>query len=185
MDLEIINPIESKKILGGDWYNDPTWDLGQLREVYVGGSSSGGGWYDPFGGWGDPWSNNSGSYDYGSGGGSNDGGPGEGKLPSPPNHICTQLNQGTTCATMALSYVANYLGGTGLTSSDFAEMVGNDYLSMLIGMPNPMTNVFSDGLSGAQISTIMSNVFQSTIIDGSTNSLVTNLNSGHPTFSNY
>ena len=71
-DLEVINPIESKTILGGDWYDDDIWDMGWMDEVVVYGNSSGGGWYDPFGGWGDPWGDNQGGDNYG--GGSPDGG---------------------------------------------------------------------------------------------------------------
>jgi hypothetical protein len=191
MDLEIINPIESKKVLGGDWYyeldnvniyGDERWsygygnDEGGMTIVYGGGGSSN----QDYGGWWD--SNLGGNYnDHGSwGGGNTGGGPDGSSDPTFPDHICTQADYSSTCATMALSYVANYFGATGLTSSDFAEMVGNDYLSMLTGQPNPITDIFSDGLTGAQISTIMSSVFQSTIIDGSTASMESNLNSGNP-----
>jgi len=165
MDFEVMNPIESKKVLGGDWYND--WDLGWLNEVVITGGG-GGGWYDPFGvnyNDGSSWGDQGGGY-YGGGGGNPDNGP------TFPDHICTQLNQGTTCATMALSYVANYFGATGLTSSDFAEMTGHNYMSMMVGL--------QDGLTGAQLSTIMSTIFNSTTIDGSTASMESNLNSGNP-----
>ena len=165
MDLEIINPIESKTLLGGEWYN------GQLDTVYVWGSgyqyTYGGdyqlssGMYD----YGGDWNNYGG--DYGGGGG----GYGDGQTTEFPDHICKQESYGATCATIALSYVANYFGATGLTASDFAEMSGQNYDAMHYGI---------GGLTGANISTIMNNVFQSTIIDGSTASIESNLNVGNP-----
>jgi hypothetical protein len=173
MDVEIVNPIESKTIMGGDWYDH---DLGWLNITITGGG--GGTDFGTF--WGNyndgsTWGNQGGDY-YGNGGGS---GPGDGSLPNHPEHICAQLPQARTCATMALSYAANYLGATGLTSSDFAEMVGKDYLSMFTGMPNS-NGIVEEGLNGSQIATIMSTIFQSTTIDGSFNSIISNLNSGHP-----
>jgi hypothetical protein len=73
MDLEVINPIESKTVLGGDWYNS-WWDNGDGMTIEFGGS---GGWYDPFGGAvdysDDSYGNANQGWDYGSGGGGNTG----------------------------------------------------------------------------------------------------------------
>lgn len=173
-DLEVINPIESKKILGGDWYR---WTDGRsdgnggMILTFGGGSSS----Y----GYGGDYQLGSGMYDYGTGWNNNpddvsgNGGGGTWSyVPTFPNHICTQLDNGTTCATMALSYVANYFGATGLSSSDFAEMAGKDYMSMMVGL--------QDGLTQTQLSSIISNIFISTTIDGSAISLESNLNNGIP-----
>ena len=164
MDLEIINPIESKKVLGGDWYNDPDpkgYDW--MQPVYV--------YYD-YGGW---WDNNlpDNYNDPGSwGGGDYTGGSPDGSPdPTFPDHICVQLDNGTTCAPMSLSYVANYYGATGLTSSDFAEMAGKNYNSMLMG--------FEEGLDNNQIQHIMSTVFQSTQINTYAD-IASNANNGIP-----
>lgn len=167
LDLEVLNPIETKKVLGGGW-ND--YDYHEIDEVIIWG---GGGGYDG-GGWGYDPSHGGNDYpDYGGGGSDNSGGPGDGSLPSPPTHICTQGDFSKTCATMALSYVANYFGGTGLTSSDFAEMSGIQYTGMLTGM--------AEGLNNSQLQSIMGSIFQSTIIDGTNGNTIANeLNSGHP-----
>lgn len=166
MDLEVINPIESKKVLGGDWYND--WDLGWLNEVVISGGGGGGGWYDPFGGLGDPWG---GSQD----GGYSGGGGGDTfyyPVAEFPDHICKQqLTTSMDCATIAFSYVANYFGATGLTSSDFAEMVGQNYTYMSAGL---------GGFTDANMNTVLSTVFQSTTIDSSLSSIAAQVSSGNP-----
>jgi hypothetical protein len=174
MDLEIINPIESKTILGGDLYDplgydwEPSaWAWNGYRNPYE--------WIPvDYGGNGDGSGSGSGSGG-GSGGSGGGGGGGDDTFyyPDPefPDHICQQPANSATCATIALSYVANYFGATGLTSSDFAEMAGQNYDAMHYGI---------GGLTGDNLSTIMTNVFQSTIIDGSTASIESNLRSGNP-----
>lgn len=167
LDLEVLNPIETKKIIGGNWYDYTYHDI---PEVII---SGGGGGYDG-GGWGYDPSHGGNDYpDYGGGGsGSNSGGPGQGSLPSAPTHICQQLAGSATCATMALNYVANYFGGTGLTSSDFAEFAGQNFYNMLLGQ---------GGLSNSQMQTAVNTFFQNTIIDGSNgNNIANELNAGHP-----
>lgn len=189
LDIEIVNPIESKSLFGGCDYCDG-YDSnfshygGALNNVNVGGGQSTSNSYssnwDSWGyyfGYSSDW-NNYGEDNNGSGGTSGGGGDGSVVLTDPvdlrdaPDHICTQLNQGTTCATMALSYVANYLGATGLTSSDFAEMSGKNYLSMQFGT--------QEGLDNTQLASIISTIFESSTIDGSSDSIVSNLSSGHP-----
>ncbi|CAH0295517.1 papain-like cysteine protease family protein [Chryseobacterium sp. Bi04] len=165
LDLEVLNPIETKKIIGGNWY-----DYTNIGEVVIPWDGGGGGGYD--GGY-DPTHGGNDYPDYGGGGsGSNSGGPGQGSLPSAPTHICQQLAGSATCATMALNYVANYFGGTGLTSSDFAEFTGQNFFAMLGG---------AGGLSSSQLQTAVNTFFQNTIIDGSNGNTIANeLNGGHP-----
>jgi Peptidase_C39 like family len=94
------------------------------------------------------------------------------ELQNHSDHICEQLDGARTCATMALSYVANYFGVTGLTSSDFAEAFGKNYTNMAVGV--------EDGLNENQIGSLMTTMFQSNLLDGSTFSIVTSLNNGNP-----
>lgn len=181
LDIEIVNPIESKGLFGGCNYGGcgnsyGGWNCGNT--VYItqtqwsstgptssasnsgyggapGGGESGGG----YGGSGDNWIDNninevieieSDNYD---------------------NHICKQFSISRTCATIALSYVANHFNATGLTSSDFAEMSGNNYDFMYAGL--------QEGLTPAQLATIMANVFQSTQIS-TYEEIALNANSGVP-----
>ncbi|WP_374505772.1 hypothetical protein [Flavobacterium sp.] len=173
MDLEIINPIESKKVLGGDWYfEDPPAGYIWEQSAYAwnnyhadqGGQDYGGWWDDALGGnYNDP-----GSWDNNGGGGSPDGSPN----PTFPDHICKQqLSSSMDCTPIVMSYVANYFGATGLTSSDFAEMVGQNYQFMSAGY---------GGFSDADINTVLSSVFQSTTIDNSLSSIAAQVNSGNP-----
>lgn len=160
-DFEVLNPIETKKVAGGGW--------GYIDEVVIWGDSGGGDWwgdyYDPYYGGND-------YPDYGGGGSGSSGGPGQGSLPSAPTHICQQLAGSATCATMALNYVANYFGGTGLSSSDFAEFSGQNFYSMLGG---------AGGLNTSQMQAAVNTFFQNTIIDGSNgNNIANELNAGHP-----
>lgn len=165
LDLEVLNPIETKKIVGGNWY-----DYHDIPEVVIPWDGGGGG--DPWGGWQDPSHGGNDYPDYGGGSGSSSGGPGQGALPSAPTHICQQAAGSATCATMALNYVANYFGGTGLSSSDFAEFAGQNFYAMLGG---------AGGLSSSQMQAAVNTFFQNTIIDGSNgNNIANELNAGHP-----
>jgi Peptidase_C39 like family len=196
LDIEIVNPIESKTLFGGcnySWhYSDcscgsssSSGGFAGSMMGYFGFGSSSGSQYIPdnnnysSGGWGGQGSIDTNFMDNNRDG--IDDALQNVLLPNHSNHICTQLPQSSTCATMALSYVANYFGANGLSSSDFAEMVGNDYYSMFMGQPNPHNNnIFSDGLTEQQLSTIMSNIFQSSIIGGSIAEVESQLLSGHP-----
>ena len=158
-DFEVLNPIETKKVVGGDWWR-------YIDEVVI-----------PWDGtdWGDWW-DGSGLYDpsnpYGNGG--NDSGSGSSNNPDQngfPEHICKQGANATTCATNALSYVANYFGAAGLTASDFAEMAGKDYFSMSTGS--------EVGLTTTQMEVIMNNVFNGITISDY-QSLVSQVSSGNP-----
>lgn len=185
LDIEIVNPIESKSLFGGCSYGGcgnsyGGWNCGNT--IYISqtqwsstgptGSASNSGYGGAAGGGdsgggsstgGDSWIDN--NYD-----GINDVDQNN-QEEKYDKHICTQLNQGTTCATMALSYVANHFGGTGLTSSDFAEMAGKNYMSMMVGL--------EEGLTSFQLATIMSNVFQSTQIS-TYQEIASNANNGIP-----
>lgn len=163
LDLQVLNPIETKKIIGGNWY-----DYHDIPEVVIpwdGGGGDGGWWGN------EPWYPSDGG-DYGGGSGGNDGGPGQGSLPSAPTHMCLQSASAATCATMALNYVANYFGGTGLTSSDFAEFAGQNFSDMMLGV---------GGLNSSQMQAAVNTFFQNTIIDGTNgNNIANELNAGHP-----
>ena len=160
-DFEVLNPIETKQVVGGGWW-------GYIEEVVIWGNSGGGDWGD--------WWNNSGLPGTGgnpdNGGGYGGYGGGSGSSSSFPSHICAQLPGSATCATMAMSYVANYFGGTGITSSDFAQFAGQNFYSMLLGQ---------GGLSNSQLQAAVNTFFQSSIIDGTNGNAISNaLNSGSP-----
>jgi hypothetical protein len=191
-EFEIINPIESKSLFGGNGYsndpnnnpNGPTYNGGTLNTVYIGGHGpSSGTFYGTNntlnGGYAHDWNNHGGHNNGGYGGTSsgsgqwvnNDSGQGEGELPNHSSHICAQISGGDTCAIMALSYVANYFGATGLTASDFAEMAGKSFVQMVAGAQG--------GLTTSELNNIVSDIFQSVEIS-SYQEIDTNLNSGHP-----
>jgi hypothetical protein len=72
MDLEVINPIESKTVLGGDWYNT-WWDNGDGMTIVFGNDGGSGGFnWDPYGNSNDPGSWDHGDGSSGGGGGNND-----------------------------------------------------------------------------------------------------------------
>lgn len=112
MDLEVINPIESKTVLGGDWYNT-WWDNGDGITIEYGG---GGGWYDPFGGTvdysDDSYGNANQGWDYGSGGGGYSSDTGGHGLPNLPATVPLQLSTLGSCVSYTISFVSNYLGYT-------------------------------------------------------------------------
>lgn len=110
LDLEIINPIKSKTILGGDLY-DVTVTGYLNRSFYYPRDAFNPDWLpvhdqDPWDNWGEPAQYN--------------------ENPSYPDHICQQYEKGSTCVPMTLSYLANYWGGFGIASSDFAEYLGKN-----------------------------------------------------------
>ena len=111
MDLEVINPIETKTVLGGDWYNN-WWDNGDGITIEYGGG--GGGWYDPFGGNGgytdgSSWGDQGGGYGGGgAGGGSNTGSYGQ--IPNLPGTVEQQLGSMGACVSYAMSFMSGVLG---------------------------------------------------------------------------
>lgn len=175
-DFEIINPIESKTILGGDWYtlDEVTVTGYRKHNSYNPWDTSNPGWYGP-----NDWNGRWGAWgDYGS---YNDLGDNlfddlkenldDQKSQTFSNHICNQGTNTATCAPIALSYVANYYGANGLTASDFAEMRGHNYEWMNLGI---------GGMSGSDLKFIMDKVFVSRILDGSTGSIEVALGKGQP-----
>lgn len=111
-ELEIINPLESKTILGGEWYDGyPTYNGGMLGGVTVGGSSGGGGggyWYDSSGGsYSSDWNNIDGNNGNGGGGG---GGAGYDGVPNLPSTVEQQLGSMGACVSYAMSFVSGVLG---------------------------------------------------------------------------
>lgn len=162
-DFEVLNPIETKKVIGGWWgYRDiEPIDLGTW------GGNDWGSWWDNSGLPGTGGNPDYGGGDYGGGSGSS-----SGSSSSFPSHICTQAPGSATCATMAMSYVANYFGGNGITSSDFAQFAGQNFNSMLAGQ---------GGLNYSQLHAAVNTFFQNTIIDGTNgNAILNELNAGHP-----
>lgn len=155
-DFEVLNPIETKKLVGGGW--------GYIDEVVIWGD------YNDWGNWWD----NSGLYDpsnpYGNDGRDYGGGGSSDPSTPPSTHICTQLAGSATCGPMTLSYVANHFGGTGISSSDFAEFTGQNYLSMLAGQ---------GGMSNSQMQAAVNTFFNNTIIDGSSTSYSSSLGAGN------
>ncbi|MCJ8153288.1 C39 family peptidase [Chryseobacterium sp. SSA4.19] len=162
LDLEVLNPIETKKIIGGNWY-----DYHDIPEVVIpwdGGGGNDGGW------WGnDPWYPDNGGGDYGGGSGS---GPGNGSGDSFPDHICKQGTNANTCAANALSYAAGHFGATGLTASDFAEMAGKDFSNMAYNN--------GPGLNGGDLSDIVMNVFDNNVIGFGISDIITATSAGNP-----
>ena len=184
-DLEIVNPIESKNLFGGCEYHSYCSCTGSLiiwnnynnsNNNYNDNSNHilNGGYHSDWdkANWGNDYNNN--NYDpwvdnnhehyttdnlY------------DAHLDSYDKHICTQLDGSTTCATMALSYLANHFGATGLSSSDFAEMAGKNYMAMTIGS--------EEGLNGVQLTNIMASIFNSTLIQ-SYDQIIASLNNNHP-----
>lgn len=159
-DFEVLNPIETKKVVGGDWWR-------YIDEVVI-----------PWDGtdWGDWW-DGSGLYDpsnpYGNGG--NDSGSGGNNNPDQngfPDHICKQGPNANTCAANALSYAAGYFGASGITASDFAEMVGKDYYNMAFNN--------GAGLTAGEIGNIVDNVFNNNVIGFQLSDLIYATGSGNP-----
>ena len=118
-DLEVINPIESKKILGGDWYTD-RWADGRsdgnggmvltFHEGSGGNWASGagtfGGTYDPFydGSYTSDW------YNYGNDNTGGGGDSGQDGLPNLPTTVEKQLGSMGACVSYAMAFMSSYLG---------------------------------------------------------------------------
>ncbi|WP_042723339.1 C39 family peptidase [Flavobacterium sp. B17] len=163
LDLEVLNPIETKKIVGGNWYDYTYHDI---PEVVIPWDGGGGG--DPWGGWYDP---SHGGNDYPDYGGGNGGSSNTGSDDF-PDHICKQGINANTCAANALSYAAGHFGVPGLTASDFAEMVGKDF--------NNMAYNNGPGLTAGEMGDIVMNVFDNNIIGMEISDIITATNSGNP-----
>ena len=156
-DLEIINPIESKTILGGDMYLPTVTVTGYRPRAYNPWDASNPGWSGP-----NVWDGSSGAWgDYSLP-------PQYDVDPTYPDHICTQVPNSASCGPISLRYIANHFGATGLSSSDFAEFAGKDYWSMHTGFRNPFTNALSDGMNNIEFKKILDNFFDYSIV--STNS---------------
>ena len=169
-DLEIINPIESKTILGGDLY--PVSVTGYInRSSLYPRDAFNPDWLpvldqDPWDNWGEPGSGDDNNLFDDLGENLNDQ-----KRDTFSDHICQQFSTSGACAPIAFSYVANHFGANGLTSSDFAEMRGYNYDLMYGGF---------GGFNPNDISSIVSTVFKSSCISGSTASIESALNKGEP-----
>jgi hypothetical protein len=157
MDLEIINPIESKKVLGGDWYNDPDpkgYDWMEPVNVY----------YD-YGGW---WDNNlpDNYNDPGSwGGGDYTGGGGQGSSAEdyPGNLTYAEL-----------SWLAQH-------PTHIADMINNKNLALQQGQTLPGT---TNGLGDALRHTLWSALDAADIGLALAKEFHTLHESEHPDFSN-
>lgn len=162
LDLEVLNPIETKKIIGGNWYD--YHDIPEVNIPWDGGGGNDGGW------WGnEPWYPSDGGGDYGGGSGGSSNGPGESPF---PDHICKQGTNANTCAANALSYAAGHFGATGLTASDFADMAGKDFFNMAFNN--------GAGLTAGELGNIVSNVFDNNVIGMQISDIMTATGSGNP-----
>lgn len=150
-DLEVINPIESKTILGGDWYDNDFW----IQEVVIIGES-GGGWYDPFGGWGDPWGDNIGGHGWDYGGSSGDGGSGQNGIPNLPSTVEQQLGSMGACVSYAMAFMSSYLGHS-ITGANMAVQIAQA-LNLSIG------TTFTTGLTPAQATQAIQSYFNTTTL---------------------
>lgn len=135
MDLEIINPIESKKILAGGWY-DNGYGI-TITHGGGGGSSPGGYWYDSSGGgYADDWNNIDGNYGNGNGGG---GGSTDSYvqvlLPNLPQYCPVQSYKGS-CVPTSASFVASL----------FASVQSPEFMMNEFGLKNNM-NEFQQGVA--------------------------------------
>lgn len=162
LDLELINPIESKTILGGDWYDV---NGGWLDEVVIGGDSggSGGGWYDPFGGNGgyndgSSWGDQGGGYYGGGGGGSSSGAYGQ--IPNLPASVEQQLGSMGACVSYAMSFMSGVLGQptTGLNMAL--------HNSQTLHLPIQTTTI--TGLTPAESATAIQSYFYTTTLTNTT-----------------
>jgi hypothetical protein len=171
MDLEVINPIESKKVLGGDWYD--TWDCGMLGGVGIS-YGGGGGSYDPWGGFGDSWGDTQGGYgwDYnGGGGGGSYTGPG-----NLPSTVEQQLGSMGACVSYAMAFMSTVLGHS-ITGANMA--VHNAQTLNL----NIMTTI-TTGLTPAQATQAIQSYFNTTALTTNTQ-IITALDNGHGVLANY
>jgi hypothetical protein len=114
-DFEVINPIESKKVLGGDWYNGwDSWYYDQDGITFTYGGNDD--WnMDPYGNYNDPgtWGE-----DYGSSGGGGDN-YGQDGIPNLPTTVEQQLGSMGACVSYAMAYMSSYLGHT-ITGANMA-----------------------------------------------------------------
>ena len=154
MDLEVINPIESKTLLGGEWYDTPDpLNGGWLNNVNVGGGSSSGGGYDTWGeivDYSSDWNNYGGD---GSGGGSSYGGDG---LPNLPSTVEQQLGSMGARVSYAMSFMSSYLGHV-ITGANMA-------LHNAQVLQVPIMTTISTGLDLAQSTQAIQSYFQTTTL---------------------
>jgi hypothetical protein len=143
LDLEVINPIESKTVLGGDWYNDGAYvwndyhDYTDLYDYYT----------DLFG-------DGSGDYDYGSsggGGGSYDQIPPGCLLTGLPTTVTQQI--GNMCTFESFTFAAHLLG---------SNVNINTIITSLSQNPNIGPAAVLNGLTTFQISVGINNLFENT-----------------------
>jgi hypothetical protein len=135
LDLEVLNPIETKKIIGGNWY-DYT-NIGEVVIHWDGGSggNDGGGWgYDPTHGGGDY------PGDWGGGSGGNNGGGDPHTVSGLPAAVEQQI--GGACVSYAIAFAA--------TANSHALTGAQAALQIAQGLNIPMANVMFTGLTYAQ-----------------------------------
>lgn len=148
MDLEIINPIESKTILAGGWY-----DNGYGITITYGGGSSGGDYsYDSSGGsYSSDWNNIDGSNGNGGGGGAEYDG-----VPNLPSTVEQQLGSMGACVSYAMSFVSGVLGH----QLNGATMALHNAQTLNISVQTTMTT----GLSTSEASQAIQSYFFTTAL---------------------
>jgi hypothetical protein len=178
MDVEIVNPIESKTIMGGDWYDH---DLGWLNITITNGGGTDFGTF-----WGNyndgsTWGNQGGDY-YGNGGPSD---LFSHSLPDLPAVVPQQLNTLGSCVSYAVSFVSNYLGH----ETNPLKVAFN--MDKILGLPSIMSATqiystsFNQGLtSPLQATQVINSYFNTNQITtiAQTNAAI---DSNHPVIANY
>jgi len=108
LDLEVLNPVETKKVLGGAWYDYDDYRYHDIEGIIMdGGNGGGGGGWDYYPGHGP--GDGGGPGDYGGGGGT---GSGPGESVHLPHKVTmdTQLSGMGACVSYAMAFAASYLG---------------------------------------------------------------------------
>ncbi|WP_295677780.1 hypothetical protein [uncultured Empedobacter sp.] len=138
LDLEVLNPIETKKIIGGNWYD---YDYHDIPEVIIdggGGGYDGGGW----GGWGYDPTHGGGDYggDYGGGGSGSTGGGDPHTVSGLPTTVEQQI--GGACVSFAIAFAA--------TANSHALTGAQAALQIAMGLNLNLNTVLNTGLTFAQ-----------------------------------
>ncbi|MEO8240045.1 MAG: C39 family peptidase [Flavobacterium sp.] len=169
MDLEIINPIESKTILAGGWYDNGYG----ITITYGGGSSGGDYWYDSSGGsYASDWNNIDGNNGSGGGGGS-DSAYVEVLLSNLPQYCPVQAYNGA-CVQTSASFVASLFGSIQSTEFMMHEYAVKNNMSQI-----QEVNALFQGLGHDQQVAFLLQQFNMTGV--STISEMTNaIDKGHP-----
>jgi Peptidase_C39 like family len=197
-DLEIINPIETKTLLGGEWYDYV--DGGWLNTVYI----TPNWWASSSGSSGDGPSISNGSggdSGGGNGNGSGSGGNGDGGdvswsdtngdgindvdsivhiLPNLPGTVPKQLDRLGSCVSYAASFVLNYLGQTTNPLSTALK------IDTILNLPHNgiSSTAFTHGLDPNQATQAINNIFNTNQISTIAQANAA-IDANHPVIANF